>query len=278
VNKSVVFAIAVIAVSTSAHAADLAYKIPSPAAAPVTDHWSGFYLGGNVGAAWSDTHATPGSFVRQGPGGGIDFPGRQAVGQFPGFNVGAVGATGGFQVGYNRQFAPNWVAGLEADLAATDLNKTDTRVFPETHFIDFPLSPIEANTESATQKLKWLGTVRGRLGFTTLDNRLLTYATGGLAYGKIRDSAYTIGVPDGAGTAMVGASADGVRVGWSVGGGMEYALANNWSAKLEYLYYDLGSRTLTLDYGSVPGDAGNKINYRFRDTGNLVRVGLNYRF
>jgi outer membrane immunogenic protein len=206
----------------------------------------------------------------------VDFLGRQAVGQFPSFNVGGTGAAGGAQVGYNIQFAPNWVAGLEADIDATSLNKTDTRVYPLSHFIND--GPIEPNTESATQKLDWLGTVRGRLGFTTFDNRLLAFATSGLAYGHVNDSIYTIGVPNGAGPFLISASSGSVRIGWTVGGGLEYAFASHWSAKLEYLYYDLGTQNLTLNYAPVPGDAGNTITYKFHDNGNLVRVGLNYRF
>jgi outer membrane immunogenic protein len=274
VNKLVVAVIAGMAITDSLNAADLTpiYKVPPVATAPVAYNWSGFYLGGNVGVAWSDTRADPGSITTT----GVDFTGRQAVGQFPSFKVGDTGFTGGVQVGYNIQFAPNWVAGLEADINAIGLNKTDTRVFPATHFIND--GPIEANTESATQKLDWLGTVRGRLGFTTLDNRLLVFATGGLAYGKVNDSIYTIGVPNGAGPFLINASSGAVRIGWTVGGGLEYAFPNNWSAKIEYLHYDLGVQNLTLDYAPVPGDAGNTITYKFHDNGNLVRVGLNYRF
>ncbi|SHM34682.1 outer membrane immunogenic protein [Bradyrhizobium lablabi] len=260
------------AVAGSANAADLKLKAPPLAEAPIAYSWSGFYLGGNVGVIWNNTSADPGSFTTT----GVDFAGRQAVGQFPSFNTGNTGFTGGVQTGYNWQFAPNWVAGIEADLDYAGLNKTDTRVFAATHFIGD--GPIEANTESAQQRLSWLGTVRGRLGFTVLDNRLLAFATGGFAYGKVDDSIQTIGVPNGAAGVLVRASSDTVRTGWTAGGGVEYAFPNNWSAKLEYLYYDLGSRILNLNYGTVPGDAGNTLNYKFHDNGNLVRVGLNHRF
>lgn len=270
----VLAAIAMIAITGSVNAADLApvYKAAPAAAAPVAFSWSGFYLGGNVGVTWSDTRADPVSFTTT----GVDFSGRQAVGQFPSFDVGDTAFTGGVQAGYNFQFAPNWVAGIEADINGSGLNKTDTRVFPVTPFIGGGF--IDANTESATQKLSWLGTVRGRIGFTTLNNRLLAFATGGLAYGKIEDSIYTIGVPNGAGPFLISASSSAVRIGWTVGGGLEYAFSNNWSAKAEYLYYDLGTQNLTLDYAPVPGDAGNTITYRFHNNGNLVRAGLNYRF
>jgi outer membrane immunogenic protein len=267
----VLVGIAAIAIADPLNAADLAPAYKAPPAA-VAYSWSGFYLGGNVGVIWSDARADPVSFTTT----GVDFPGRQAVGQFPSFKIGGVGAAGGAQVGYNFQFAPSWVAGLEADIDATSLNRTDTRVYPLTPFIGGGF--IDPNTESATQKVDWLGTVRGRLGFTTLENRLLAFATGGLAYGHVHDSIYTIGVPDGAGPFLISASSGAVRIGWTVGGGLEYAFQSKWSAKIEYLYYDLGTQNLTLDYAPVPGDVGNTITYRFHDNGNLVRAGVNYRF
>jgi outer membrane immunogenic protein len=267
-------AIATIVVTGSVNAADLApvYKAAPAVAAPVAYSWTGFYLGGNLGVMWNDTRADPVSFTTT----GVDFSGRQAAGQFPSFDVRDTAFTGGVQAGYNFQFGSNWVAGIEADINYSGLKKTDTRVFPATPFIGGGI--IDANTESATQKLGWLGTVRGRLGFTTLNNRLLAFATAGLAYGQVDDSIYTIGVPNGAGPFLISAGSSAVRIGWTAGGGLEYAFASNWRAKVEYLYYDLGTRNLTLDYAPLPGDAGNTITYRFHNNGNLVRVGLNYNF
>jgi outer membrane immunogenic protein len=274
VIKFVSAAVAATVLAGVASAADVApvYKAAPLATRPISDNWTGFYVGGNVGAAWSNTSADEASFTTT----GVDFPGRQAVGQFPNFNVGDTAFAGGGQIGYNLQFAPNWVAGIETDFDFTGLDKTDARIFPATHFIGD--GPIDANTELASQKLSWLGTVRGRLGYTILDNRLLVFATGGLAYGRVTDSVQTVGVPNGAGGSLVGANANAVRTGWTLGGGFEYAFSNAWSAKLEYLHYDLGSQILTLDFGTVPGDAGNTFSYKFKDAGNLVRVGVNYRF
>jgi outer membrane immunogenic protein len=269
-KKTIFFAIAM-ALAGAAHAADraLVYKAP-PRNAPPIYSWTGFYFGGNAGVIWSNTTADPMSFTTV----GVDFLGRQAVGQFPSFNVGSTGFTGGGEIGFNWQVAPAAVAGFEADRAYSGLNKTDSRFFPPTHFIGD--GPIDPNTEAATQRLRWLGTARARLGTTAFDNRLLVFATGGLAFGRIDDSVMTIGVPNGAGGIAVSARLNTVPTGWTVGGGAEYAFLNNWSAKVEYLYYDLGSRNFTLDYAAVPGDAGNTATYRFHDRGNIVRVGLNY--
>jgi outer membrane immunogenic protein len=273
-NRLVPVAIAAMAVTGSANAADRApaYKAPPLVGAPATHSWSGFYLGGNAGVIWSNTRADPGPFTTT----GLDFLGRQAVGQFPSFNVADTGFIGGGQIGHNWQFAPNGVAGIEADIDYAGLNKTNTRAFAATNFIGD--GPIEANIESAAQKLTWLGTVRGRLGLTLLNNTVLAFATGGLAFGRVNDSVQTIGVPNGAAGILVGANSDTVRTGWTVGGGVEYAFLNDWSAKLEYLYYDLGSQALTLNYGSIPGDAGNTFTYKFRDHGDILRVGVNRHF
>jgi outer membrane immunogenic protein len=271
VNRLALVAVALV-VTGSANAADLApvLKAPPRAEPPAIYNWTRFYVGGNAGAIWNNISADPVSFTTT----GVDFRGRQAVGQFPSFNIGGSAFTGGGQAGFNWQFAPGALAGIETDLAYSGLDKTDTRIFAATHFIGD--GPIEANTEAATQKLRWLGTVRARLGITAPDNRLLVFATGGFAFGEVNDSVMTIGVPNGAGPIAVNAISNTVANGWTLGGGAEYAFGLDWSAKLEYLHYDLGSRTLTLDYASVPGDAGNTVSYRFHDKGNLVRFGLNY--
>jgi outer membrane immunogenic protein len=68
------------------------------------------------------------------------------------------------------------------------------------------------------------------------------------------------------------------RVGYAVGGGMEYALTEHVSAKLEYLYYDLGRSTLNVAVVAGSGGAGTGYDSRFKDRGNTVRLGVNYKF
>ncbi len=102
----------------------------------------------------------------------------------------------------------------------------------------------------------WLGTVRGRVGYAF--DRLLPYVTGGLAVGDIKASV----------TGFPGASS--TQAGWTVGGGIEYGIAGPWSAKLEYLYVDLGSSNCGLACGVAPD------NVKLQE--NVVRGGINYRF
>ena len=104
---------------------------------------------------------------------------------------------------------------------------------------------------------RWLGTARGRLGYAF--DRLLPYVTGGAAFGDIRATVDPGAV----------ATATKTRIGWTAGGGLEYAFLGNWTAKIEYLYVDLGS----FDTGFT---APVPLNVSFKE--HLVRAGLNYKF
>ena len=104
----------------------------------------------------------------------------------------------------------------------------------------------------------WLGTARGRIGYAM--DRFMPYVTGGLAYGDVSASV-TGGFP----------GASSMQAGWTVGGGVEFALAAPWTAKLEYLYVDLGDFACGIACGGVAPD-----NVEFRS--HIIRAGLNYRF
>ena len=105
----------------------------------------------------------------------------------------------------------------------------------------------------------WFGTARGRLGYAF--DRWLPYVTAGGAFGKVRLTTTSPLVPESSKT----------QIGWTVGAGLEYAFLGNWSAKLEYLYADLGSFDCSATCG---GPAPNNVSFRE----NIVRAGLNYKF
>jgi len=150
------------------------------------------------------------------------------------------GALVGGTIGYNYQ-AGLAVWGLEGDLDWTNIKgSTNT------------LCPLGCETSNT-----WLATIRGRLGYA--GNRWMPYITGGAAFGDIRAST----------PGFVGNSA--TNVGWTIGGGVEFALAGNWTAKAEYLYVDLGNFNCGLSCGVATTD-----NVQF--TTNIVRGGINYRF
>jgi len=119
-------------------------------------------------------------------------------------------------------------------------------------------------------KLQWFGTTRPRLGFLATPN-LLLYGTAGVAYGQTKDN-YTVNTV-GVGTAAT-ASINDVRAGWTAGGGIEGAFGGGWSAKVEYLYIDLGKLEQTV---TVP-PAALTATFNSRLTDNIVRVGLNYKW
>ncbi len=154
------------------------------------------------------------------------------------------GMVGG-QLGYNWQFG-QFVYGLEGDGDWTDL-----RGHP-----NIATCAGLAGTLCQTRN-DFLSTVRGRVGYAA--DRWLPYATGGLAVGNIKAT-----VPGFTGV-------DKTNAGWTVGGGLEYALAPNWSVKAEYLYVDLGKEACGVMCG-LP--MGNNVSL----TTNVVRGGVNYRF
>jgi outer membrane immunogenic protein len=160
------------------------------------------------------------------------------------FNVNG-GLVGG-QIGYNWQFG-QLVYGLEGDGNWTDLRGSAN-----------PAGCLNGTgTTTCRTRNDFISTIRGRVGYAW--DRWLPYATGGLAVGNIRAT-----VPGFTGI-------DKTDAGWTVGGGVEYALAPNWSVKAEYLYVDLGKDTCSTMCG-LP--MGNNVGL----TTNIVRAGVNYRF
>jgi outer membrane immunogenic protein len=181
--------VAVGAQSVGALAADLG---PVNVAPPMPFTWSGVYLGANVGGAWS-------TIQDNGLGGG---------------NASSV--MGGVSVGYNWQFAPFWVAGIEGDASWADLT-----------------------VPAGSGDVNWVGSVRARLGWTPAPTMLL-YATGGAAWSNVN-------IPG-----IDTLPANQTKNGWVAGGGFEWMpWDDHWSVRAEYLYYRF---TSVLLGASVAGD------------------------
>jgi outer membrane immunogenic protein len=137
--------------------------------------------------------------------------------------------------------------------------------------------PCVTGSGGVEQKLPWFGTLRGRIGVTPTPTWLL-YATGGLAYGEIDTNATFTGATAFTGGPVIAtttavASSNTTRAGWVVGGGAEWAISGPWSAKLEYLFMDLG--TVNTSFAG-PGPF-TLVTTSSRITDNIVRVGINYR-
>lgn len=161
-----------------------------------------------------------------------------------GYDVGnANGVFGGLQAGYNFQFANNVVVGAEADLEFADIGQTNL-------LVGGPVGGTLASTSVDN-----FGTIRGRLGYAM--DRFLPYFTGGAAWANTSFNA------------PWGVSSDGTRWGWTIGGGAEYAIANNWTVKAEYLYLDYGNKHVNY----LNGDSASS-----GLTMNTVKAGVNYKF
>jgi outer membrane immunogenic protein len=150
---------------------------------------------------------------------------------------GVVGGT----IGYNFQ-AGGFVFGLEGDVDWADMKGS-----------------VACSGGSCESKADWFATARGRIGYAGWSN-WLPYLTGGAAFAGLKAT-----------NGVIGTSAAKTQTGWTLGGGVEYALLPNWSVKLEYLYADLGKFDCgTACSATVPDDVDFKAN--------IVRAGLNYRF
>jgi len=275
----------------SAFAADLPSRkappyIPPPPPPPM---WTGFYVGVNAGGTWSQSSNVWVSSAPIFQTGGLSpfFSNAAALGASGILSSGSNGGfIGGGQIGYNWQFSGNFVAGIEADIqgiAGTSGNNGAAFTAVPTG-----IGPFAAvTTMNARKSLDYLGTVRGRLGWLATPT-LLIYGTGGLAYGGVNLNVNGLQAisPDLAGfqtAGFGGASFSDTRVGWTAGGGVEWMFWPNWSAKVEYLYYDLGSIQQFAGVTSRSNPAGaqlwaNATQARARFDGHIVRAGLNYHF
>src|SRR5262249_51142990 len=144
------------------------------------------------------------------------------------------GVIGGGQIGYNWQ-SQNWGFGVETDFQGSGEKGARKLVCVAC------ANDGAHNTGGVTQKLSWVGTLRGRVGVLVTPSILL-YGTGGLAYGEFKTGGSITGTDMGGipvTVAFPGTSS--TRAGWTAGVGVEGKISGNWTAKLEYLYMDLGS-------------------------------------
>jgi outer membrane immunogenic protein len=286
-RRSLLASAGAIALTGAALAADLRAPPPVILPPPPIFTWTGFYVGLNAGGTWSNsarenTTAVP-LFAAPTFATELTLSSALATTSVP---ISTSGFIGGGQIGYNYQFANSFVAGIEADIQGVAAsNRTDT-VFGSGVPVGFPAETINS-TVTARERIDYIGTVRGRLGFT-ITPTFLVYGTGGLAYGGVNSSVaisqqnLPAGSTFGAPFSSFG-SLSNTRVGWTAGGGLEWLFAPNWSVKVEYLYYDLSTATFALSpltntftTGGVVYSSAPFAKTRF--TGNIVRAGLNYHF
>jgi outer membrane immunogenic protein len=257
----------------SALAADLPTRkaAPAPIFIPPPFTWTGFYVGVNAGGIWSSGgNASTTIYAAGFPFLTTDWPN----GSFGNSNSGFIG---GGQAGYNWQTG-SFVLGVETDFDGSSLSRSRSFVGPS--FVE-PIFGLNDNfSANGSVRLDWLGSTRARVGFVaTPDNRLMIYGTGGVAYGGGSAHLNVYDAVDG--WYWSSGSNSATRTGWVVGGGAEYAFTNNIIFGAEYLYYNLGSRTLTtvpnLAASSFFGPAvysSTKVNF----DASVIRARLSYKF
>lgn len=281
-----------IIVGSSAYAADLPSRKSPSVAPPSPPIWSGFYAGLNAGGTFGNNAALNGTTwnIWQPPG-NVDAV-SAALLSGSASNSGNASFIGGGQIGYNFQgnySGIGFVTGIEADiqgLAGSGSNASRTRAAGYDAGPFFNPGSIVSN-QSGSSTLNYFGTVRGRLGYIVTPT-LLVYGTGGLAYGGINGNVQNTqfwGDNSGVWNVVNGSqSYSNTQVGWTAGGGAEWMFMPNWSAKAEYLYYDLGRVSATVantSYSLVPTDPSglqSTTTYLGRVSGNIVRAGVNYHF
>ncbi len=232
-------------ISGAGMAADMRMPVKSPVIAPPIS-WSGCYIGGNAGGVSARIEH------------GFSLPGAnvQSTGRDTGF-------IGGGQIGCNWQYSPGWVFGVEGDVNYAGVKRSSNFAFAVLG---------EDVAGSQTTKLRWLTTIRGRLGPTW--DRSFLYLTGGAAIGGVKSSVAAI---DENGATYLG-SASATRFGWTVGAGYEYAFSRTISGKLEYLHFDLGRVNYQVNRVSGVNAVAASWNARAKVGGDIIRAGINFRW
>lgn len=231
----------------------------APAPAPGTYDWSGGYIGGHLGYGWGkgDTRFEPlpsaAAFINLQP---------QTV------RVRPRGILGGGQLGFNGQWG-HVVLGAEGSLSFSNIKKT-TIVTPIIQNNGTPFAG--AGFLSASQKIKWLGSVRPRLGGAW--GNVLVYGTAGFAFARIDYAATTDFRP--VGTTQYPAAVSSNRRGWTAGGGVEVAVGKKVSVKGEYLYYDFGSTSATAN--PTPALPPFQVQYTWQTKLHTFVGGVNFHF
>jgi outer membrane immunogenic protein len=175
----------------------------------------------------------------------------------------AVSAIDDVQAGANYQMG-SWVVGVEADVSALGAKGSDTGTVIS--------AGVPGIFTSSNSQIDWLALFTGRLGYAW--DRALFYAKGGVAAGDTRDNLAlsSTGIP----AFLDLGTKTNLMVGWTVGGGVEYAFAPRRTAKIEYNYVDLG--TNSENFNVIVAPATLTLRENIDHTANIVKFGANYRF
>ena len=185
--------------------------------------------------------------------------------------------TAGITSGCNIQYG-SWVWGFETDSNWSGIDDTVTAIFPVTVVPGQGGTTAASNVQTITRRLDYFSTYRARLGFAF--DRWMVYATGGAVLGHIKGETDIQYANDGFFLANGHFFGDRSvwRLGWTAGGGLEYAFTDNWSLKAEYLFLDLRDLNYEAFCFTCNPNVGQSTNTRIEFREHVARVGLNYRF
>ncbi len=286
----------------------IAASAAQPINYPLNTNWNGFYAGINAGGAWNQnsninisSSFVPGSQNPIAPVGSTYIGMQSARGATGSASSNAGAFIGGAHIGYNWQLRDRFVTGIIADLqgVASGNNKSySSTVSPLVGSFDggsiiFVPGKRFATTMAVSQRVDYLGTIRGQFGWLATPQLLLS-ATGGFVYGHVSSSASITQTNNDSATSdplfslrpqtITSGNYSSTRFGWTIGANAEWMFMPNWSTKLEYLYYDMGSVNYTISptiitipvlaapMASVNSQASVSFN------GSIMQLGVSYHF
>jgi outer membrane immunogenic protein len=244
-----------IAFAGAAGATDLPVRAPVYKAPAVVEafSWTGCFVGGHVGAIQNDSTLT--AHAEDGASPAV------VAATTHKYHANNTSFTGGVQYGCNKQFG-QLLLGLDSSFSWAGINQTFTAFHPTVPGV------VAGYTETFSQQLDWYSTTRARLGWA--HDRWMVFVAGGLATGTV-ESKYSAAF---FGSTFAG-SEDKFRFGWTIGGGLEFALSQNWFVRGEYLYVDLGDFSYKNFSAASPGSSFRAdVDTKF----HVARVALSYRF
>lgn len=262
--------------------------------------WDSFYGGINLGGAFSSSdplrikaHNVQYCNNSINCNQGLPYSSAAVNGAKNTLSLANAGFIGGGQLGFNQTLQTHYVFGLEADIQGIAENNRKQWFASAVNFTDNAGVPQIINTQTAIiQSIDFLGTVRGHLGYLISPSFLFS-GTGGFAYGGVRSQTSIMqnyGIPQNTSNLDTSWSSFGhyanTRLGWTVGGSFEWRPQPTWSARIEYMYYNLGSVTYNnenlIDKFSTSHSPtsyfNNAVSSTTRFDGHVVRVGVNYHF
>ena len=264
--KTIFTVVASLTFASAASAGDMAVKATTY---KISD-WTGMYAGASLGAKWGSTSWATASVIDSGRRYNLDGS------ELRGYD--STSSRAGVYLGYNWQFAPRWVGGVEFDWAYSNKEKTTAGV-PGCS-IQCGGAPGPVNDLSSV-KLGWDASVRARLG-VLISPTVMAYGTGGVAWQKVESSVtcqfsgpdpFCVGQ---AGTPFVTTTNSTIRTGWTVGGGVDAKLIENWILRADYRYSAFGAASINSSL--ISASNVSTVNYDLKINTHIATVGIAYQF